>query len=835
MSNPITTYTLNEPLLRMSALARFFVRLVEYATYTLLFVFCVAALFSDVTRLYAAGWLLLLFLGDRLLHIGEAEKTFTHLLPAMVCLEEYIPPTTLGILEYGVRRASTVSGSLSLYLLERLLTRNDVRAVFARMSVPLSSFEERLAALIVSRRAVPTLALDATTEYLRSVLAAAFEVGVPSNSFSIEPRDLLAGLFIAGDADIAQLFGAYDVRAEDLRDAVLFSIAARRRSWWWRPRTITNLVHGPYKTQRRVMNRAWTARPTPTLDRFSEDLTDFARAESVGFMVGHDMEYARMLDVLSRPTNPNVLLVGETGIGRETIIAHLAFEMTKDRVPAPLFDRRLVSLKLGLLLAGADVAELRNRVQTVIDEIIMAGNIILAIPDIHNLVKTSGPAAVSAIDILLPAIQSDAFSVIGTSYPREFKQYIESQSDFAGSFEVIRVAEITESEATRVLIYQSLLLEQDYNVTVSFAAIKKAVQIAHQHFRASPLPSSAEGLLKEALADVVSRRATTLSIDDIILVAERKVNIPLRAAGGAEAATLLNLESIIHERYVDQEEAVTAVSRALREYRSGLSRKGGPIASFLFVGPTGVGKTELAKILAKLQFGSTDAMVRFDMSEFQDKQSFFRFIGSPDGSISGALTDAILQKPYSLVLLDEFEKSHPDILNLFLQVLDDGRLTDNLSRLVSFEHTIIIATSNAAGVFIKTSIEAGMTMPQLSDELKKKLVEYFRPELINRFSGIIVFKTLLPAHILQIARFQLKDLAAIAKEAQGIDLSFDDSAVAEIARLGFDPVFGARPLRGVISEKLRSVLAEKILRKEFGRGARVRASFANNQFTFLLL
>lgn len=833
MTDMTRTYVFDEPLIRMGVTPRFFVRLIEYTTYTFLAVFCIAALFSDVKQLYALGWLLLLFLGDRLLHVGKAENDFVHLPTGVIRLHDYVAPATLASLEYGFSRARSVSGNLSLYILERLLARQDVRTVLGRMSVPLRPFQERLAALIEQARAVPPLPLDDAMERLKLFLAAAFEVGRESYSFSIEPRDLLAGLATSGDPDIARLFGFYDIKREDVAEAVLFSIAARRTPWWRRPATITRLVQGPYKIRHRVMNRAWTARPTPTLDLYSEDLTDLAAAESVGLMIGHSTEYARVVDVLSRPTHPNVLLVGEAGIGRETIVSHLAFEMTKDRVPEQLFDRRLVSLQLGTLLAGADASELRSRVQRAIDEVVAAGNIILYIPDIHNLVKTSGPLMVSAIDILLPAIGSDAFSVIGATYPREFKQYIEAQSDFASSFEVVRIAEISEAEATRVLIYQALLLEGAYGVTVSFAAIKKAVQLAHQYFRERPLPSSAEGLLKEAFASVASRRGTALMIDDVIMVAERKVNIPLHAAGGAEAETLLNLEATIHERFVDQEEAVSAVSCALREYRSGLSRKGGPIASFLFVGPTGVGKTELSKTLAKLQFGSTDAMVRFDMSEFQDKQSFFRFIGSPDGSVSGALTDAILQKPYALVLLDEFEKAHPDILHLFLQVLDDGRLTDNLGRLVSFENTIVIATSNAHSAFIKSSIEAGIGMTQLADELKKKLVDYFRPELINRFSGIIVFKTLAPEHIAQITKFQLNDLAATAQEAQGIDLSFDDAAISEIARLGFDPVFGARPLRGVISEKLRSVLAEKILRKEFGRGARVRVLFQDNQFIFI--
>ncbi len=250
-----------------------------------------------------------------------------------------------------------------------------------------------------------------------------------------------------------------------------------------------------------------------------------------------------------------------------------------------------------------------------------------------------------------------------------------------------------------------------------------------------------------------------------------------------------------------------------------MSRKGGPIAAFLFVGPTGVGKTELAKILARVQFGSPDAMVRFDMTEYQDKQSFYRFIGSPDGKITGTLTEAILQKPYSLILLDEFEKAFPDILNLFLQVFDDGRLTDNLGRTVDFQNTIIIATSNAHSDIINDALNKGQSMTDIAEYLKRKLVDIFRPELLNRFSKVIVFKNLNPKDLEKIVVLNLKDVADTLRE-QGITLTFDEAVVKKLVQLGYDPAFGARPLRRVIGEKLREPLAEKILKREIVKGGR---------------
>jgi ATP-dependent Clp protease ATP-binding subunit ClpC len=318
----------------------------------------------------------------------------------------------------------------------------------------------------------------------------------------------------------------------------------------------------------------------------------------------------------------------------------------------------------------------------------------------------------------------------------------------------------------------------------------------------------------------------------VAAVAEEKVHIPIHEAEGDEAATLLNMEKLIHERLIGQDEAVKAVAQALREYRSGLARKGGPIASFLFVGPTGVGKTELAKTLAAIQFGSEKLMVRFDMTEYQDKTSFYRFIGSPDGTVRGALTDAVIEHPYSLVLLDEFEKAYPDILNLFLQVFDDGRLTDNLGRTVDFTNTIVIATSNAHSDILNDALAKGESVADVEEYLKAKLTDVFKPELLNRFSKIIVFRDLAPQDLAKIVAINLRELVDAVK-AQGITLSFSDEAIARIAKLGYDPQFGARPLRRAIDEHIRAPLSEALLAKRVAKGARVMCTIKDERFDFV--
>ncbi len=437
-------------------------------------------------------------------------------------------------------------------------------------------------------------------------------------------------------------------------------------------------------------------------------------------------------------------------------------------------------------------------------------------------------------DTLLPIISSDVFSVIGTTFPKEYKEIISANGDFSSVFSKIKVEEISEDDAKSLLTFSSIIMENQYQnkIFITFPAVKTAVAIARRFLHDTPLPSSADNLLKEAAADVCESHGRIVDRNAVISIAERKINIPLHQIKEEEASTLLNLETLIHQKLVDQEEAVKAIADCLRQYRSGLQRKGGPIASFLFVGPTGVGKTELSKILAAIQFGSPSLMIRFDMSEFQDKQSFFRLIGSPDGTVGGRLTEEVSAKPFSLILLDEFEKSHPDILNLFLQVLDDGRLTDNLGRTVSFENTIIIATSNAYSEVIKERLELGQTMADISADLKKNLVSYFKPELLNRFSRIIAFKNLSLADTKKIASLQLAKLGADLLQDKNITLKFTDAAVAKIAELGYNPAFGARPLRETMDDKIKNPLAEKILKQEVKPGGVISIDFTDNNFSF---
>ncbi len=832
----MTQFYFKESRLFLNAADEFVVRLAIYSWYILLSATTVILFFSGSESLSWLGVLFALFLIDRAVHAGEGERDLSELGRMKTAnIAKAFTPSSVRVLSHAYRRTKMTGQDFYFLLLESLSEKEDIQETLSRLDVNPAAFRKRIQELLPD---APKEAAASPVELLQKIAALtllAHQSAIGGNERFIDTRNILVALVSLPNVprEMQSVFDSFNVTMKDLQAAAIFGrwrrLLGKVR---FLPASIGGFANKPHFLRHRVMNRAWTARPTPVLDKFTTDLTDLARAEEVGLLVGHEEEFQNLIQVISRSGKPNALLVGEPGAGKSSIIAHLAFRMIKDQVPSVLFDKRLVSLEIGALIADAPPEVLSGRLKTIVEEILNAGNIVLYIPSVHDLFRTSQKAGLNPIDIIFPIIKEEIIPVIGETYPREYKQYIEPRSDFVEQFETVRVNEISEDDAVKVLIYEALILERQYKMFISFLAIRQAVTLAHRYFHNKLLPGSAMDLLKQALAQASEDKKKKVVADDVIAVAEKLSRIPIQQAGKEETEQLLNLETKIHERLIGQDDAVRAVAQAIREYRSGLSRKGGPIATFLFVGPTGVGKTELAKILAGIQFGSKDAMERFDMSQYQEKASISQFIGSPDGTNSGALTDAIAEHPYSLILLDEFEKAHPDLLNLFLPVFDDGRLTDNLGRVVDFTNTIIIATSNAHSEFIKSSIEAGRSAEAIGEELKKKLTDYFKPELLNRFSGIIVFRNLNQEETYLITKLLIRELATSLKERNGLWLECDDAALRELARLGYDPVFGARPLREVISNQLKSILAKKILRKEVRRGDSISVTFRNGSFEF---
>ncbi len=838
--------TFFEPRFHMSAFGRMAVRVVLYSVYGIGFAVMAVLLLSDIPRVFWAGTLLALFFADRIHHLGKGDESL-HSLRSLgghwrsdgsINAARYLAPATYHLLERAYDTAVFTRRDVHISILEKLVERREIRAAFFRIGVDWSQFHAAIATEMTEEDARSSPARERASSAISSLVCRALAYAIRDADEFILPHHLFSALGESDNSAVRRLFALFRILPDDVGHALFFLRHKRNRLLFWvrRPFSIGGFGHRARFVQHRIMNRAWTARPTPTLDSFGIDLTDHARDGRIGFLIGHEHEYDRLVDVMSRLGNASVILVGDPGIGKETIVAHLARQIVQDTVPEELFDKRLVLIQLGPLTAGAAAGELRQRVENIIDETIRAGNVILYIPEIHSLMKTAGAADLTIADMILPLIANGQLSVIGASYPKEFRALIQSRTDFSRAFELIRVEEISEQDTIRFLVYQGVLLEWEHRIVIQLGAITRAVQLAHAYFHQHPLPASALRLLTEAFSDAVEKRQDTLTPNDIIAIAERQTNIPLHAAQEEESVALLNLEDTIHKSLVDQEYAVRAVSRALREYRSGLHSSSGPIAVFLFVGPTGVGKTELAKILANVQFGSDDFMVRFDMSEYQTRESIYRFIGSQDGTVLGTLTEAVSERPYSLILLDEFEKAHAGVLNLFLQVFDDGRLTDGLGRTVDFSNTVIVATSNALSEEIISRLQSGGAMDDdFAGDFKKRLTAVFRPELINRFTDVVVFKSLSPQDIYQIAKLHLNKLRRFLEDTQGIKLLFSEDAVRAISELGYSATFGARPLKNAISEHIRSELANLILQKKLSFGSRVNISFNGDEFVFSIL
>jgi ATP-dependent Clp protease ATP-binding subunit ClpA len=539
MNEPQARYVFADPRLGMTVGGRFLVRVVTWIFYLALLGAIFTFLISSIVRLRFIGLFLLLILIDYIIHRGEGDVPIGELAKSgTVNVDRVMRPAAFSALERAFDESVIARRNLCLEVLARSLEYPEIEEAFRRLDVPLKEFKDKLAEFIAEKLETP-LTRAQYEDRAQAIAVRALEVASANGHAFIEIGDLVTALSDMGDAPIDRLLNLYSVEAGDVERAMIFGVAnsgSRLRGLGRIPQMLGGFVLESHRrVKHRVMNRAWTSRPTPTLDSYGTDFTDLARDGEIGFLVGHEEEYTRLVETLGRPTNPNALLVGEAGIGKEAIIQHLAFRLTKDDVPRNLFDKRLVSLELQGLVAGAPPDILNARIKTIIEEIYMAGNIILYIPDIHNLVRTSGTAYLSAADALMPVIMNNAFPVVGATYPKEFKQSIEERSDFAGAFEIIRVNEITEADAEKILSYEGIILEREYRVTISFGAIKRSVSLAKRYIRGKFLPASAEELLKSAVVKADHHEDKMVGPDLVTSVAEAKVHIPIHQASGVEA------------------------------------------------------------------------------------------------------------------------------------------------------------------------------------------------------------------------------------------------------------------------------------------------------------
>lgn len=569
------------------------------------------------------------------------------------------------------------------------------------------------------------------------------------------------------------------------------------------------------------MNRAYTAIATPTLDHFSHDITVKSKYGNTALCVGREQEINSIFEAFIGG-HSGVLLVGPNGVGKSTIVNGLAQLMVEEKVPSFLKDKRLVELDISRLISGAEAAQAQERLLMAITEINRSANIILYIDNIENLIGISSGSkeSLDLSEVLAEALSRRHIMCLASATTENYTKYIENQA-IGAVLTTIGIKEPEFNKTIRILESKVASLESKYGIFIVYSALEQAVKMSERYLHSELLPLKAINLLEKA-ALITAKKAQNdpsqsfCTQEEVALAIGELTGIPVNKITINESQKLLNLETEIHKRLVGQEEAVKAVASSLRRARVQLKESKRPIASFLFLGPTGVGKTELAKAVSEVYFGDENYLVRVDMSEYQATDSIKRMIGDSDGAL-GYLTEAVRKKPFSLILLDEVEKANPDILNLFLQLLDDGRLTDGQGRTISFTESIIIATSNIGALYIQEQIKQKTNINLIKQELiDNQLNKYMRPELINRFDGIIVFRPLSPENVFAITTLMLKKIKKTL-DHKGITLKADKDGVAILAREGYDPKFGARPLRRLLQDKVENDIANKFLNGELKR------------------
>ncbi len=625
---------------------------------------------------------------------------------------------------------------------------------------------------------------------------------------------------------------------------------------------------------------------TPSLDEFGTDLTLAAQEQRLDPVVGREKEIERVIQILARRTKNNPILIGEPGVGKTAIAQGLAMKIVNSEVPDILENKKIVQLDMGLLVAGTKYrGEFEERLKKIMDEIRQAGNIILVIDEMHTLIGAgAAEGAIDAANILKPALSRGEIQVIGATTLDEYRKHIEKDSALERRFQMVLVEQPSVQETIEIIKGLKSKYEEHHKLKISDEAIIAATELSNKYITERFLPDKAIDIIDEAASRVrlnVSNlppegkelekelKATikqkedairsqefetasnlrntevqikdkirelqdswrssqennkpTVGVEEVAQVISTITGVPVTKITEGESERLLKLEDTLHKRVIGQNEAVVALSKAIRRARVGLKSPNRPIGSFIFSGPTGVGKTELAKALAEAVFGSEDNIVRVDMSEFMEKHSTAKLIGSPPGYVGyddgGHMTEIIRKKPYSVVLFDEIEKAHPDVFNIMLQILDDGRLTDSKGRLISFKNTIIIMTSNVGASMITSTQKLGFSVAgdekkdkyeKLKDTVMEELKKAFRPEFLNRIDDIIVFAHLSKEEIREIVDLMLKDLFKRLDERE-LTIEVGDDVKDYLAKEGYSEAYGARPLRRVIQKKIEDVLAEEIL------------------------
>ena len=647
---------------------------------------------------------------------------------------------------------------------------------------------------------------------------------------------------------------------------------------------------------------------TPTLDRFGRDLTRLAKNGELDPVIGREKEIERVIQILSRRTKNNPVLIGEAGVGKTAIAEGIAQKIAKGALPEPLLNKRLVTIELGGIVAGTKYrGEFEKRMEKILNEIRKSKNIILFIDEVHTLVGAgAAEGAIDASSILKPALARGELQCIGATTLNDYRKYIERDEALERRFQPVTVNEPTVNETIEILKGLRDKYEAFHRVKITDEALILAVRLSHRYIQERYLPDKAIDVMDEAAARVRLRSSThpqelkkietelerlrkekessikmqefekaaglrdkekslkqalvrekseweankgkgnakeEVTEKDIAYVVSSWTNIPLRDLTEEESKKLLRMEEALHQRIVGQEEAIKAVSRAIRRARAGVKNIKRPIGAFIFLGPTGVGKTELGKSLAEFLFGDEDAMIRLDMSEYMEKFTVSRLTGAPPGYVGyeegGELTEKVRRRPYSVILLDEIEKAHPDIFNILLQIMENGRLSDNLGHTVDFRNAVLIMTSNlgaeqivsGTNVGFQADEERSLSYEEMKSKVLSELKRHFRPEFLNRLDEVIVFHALTKEQIKKIVDLILKEEKKLLEEKE-VDLGVTEKAKNLIAKEGYDPDFGARPLRRAIQRLIEDPLSEEILQGKFKEGDKIVVDIKDGSVVF---
>jgi len=698
----------------------------------------------------------------------------------------------------------------------------------------------------------------------------------------IGTEHLLIGIMKEGDCVATRIMLEEDVNPQSLYNELIKVLSEE----------------GEENTENSNQSSRGSYNSTPTLNQYGTDLTKMAKEGKLDPVIGRKEEIQRVIQILSRRTKNNPCLIGEPGVGKTAVAEGLAEKIVSGDVPETLKNKRVVSMDIASMVAGAKYrGDFEERIKKALKEVKKAGDVIIFIDEIHTIVGAgSAEGAVDAANILKPLLARGEIQLIGATTLKEYRKYIEKDAALERRFSPVIVNEPTEEETTQILYGLRDKYEAHHNVKITDEAIKSAVELSSRYINDRYLPDKAIDLIDEAaskvrmrsytepdsfkeLKDTIekldkekeeairvqdfekaakirdkenakkrelenakkdwetksSKNVSTLKEEDISNVISSWTGIPVTKVSQSENDKLKNLEANLHKRVIGQDEAVSAVAKAIKRSRMGLKDPNKPIGSFLFLGPTGVGKTELSKALAENLFGSEDSLIRIDMSEYMEQHSVAKLIGSPPGYVgydeAGQLTEKVRRKPYSVILFDEIEKAHPDVMNMLLQVLDDGRLTDSQGRTVNFKNTVIIMTSNVGAKLITDKKTLGFIEEKASDEkeyqdIKKdvmgELKKEFKPEFLNRIDEIIVFHKLEDEQVRKIVDIMLNNVAKLLKE-QGIKLTVDEKAKDLVAKKGTDKSFGARPLKRAIQTMVEDKIAEAMLDGKIKKEAKVTA------------